>query len=74
VIELADLRGHTYDAIATDLGIPIGTVMSRLSRARRQLEGMLSTFAAADWGIARGKLKYGSRQTRCTSVTQEINE
>ncbi|MGD8572736.1 MAG: RNA polymerase sigma factor [Gammaproteobacteria bacterium] len=34
---LHGLHGFTYDQIAEQLGIPIGTVMSRISRARQAL-------------------------------------
>jgi RNA polymerase sigma factor (sigma-70 family) len=37
VIVLRELEGCTYREIATIMSIPIGTVMSSLSRARRQL-------------------------------------
>lgn len=37
VIELVDLQGFRYAEAAEILGIPIGTVMSRLSRARLTL-------------------------------------
>lgn len=53
VVEMADLRGVRYRDIADVLGIPVGTVMSRLFRARRTLERRLSAFAAADYGIRR---------------------
>ncbi len=53
VVEMADLSGHRYKDIATKLGVPIGTVMSRLFRARRQLENLLSDYAASDYGIRR---------------------
>lgn len=53
VVELADLHGQRYRDIADALGVPIGTVMSRLFRARRQLEKQLSEFAATDYGIRR---------------------
>jgi RNA polymerase sigma factor (sigma-70 family) len=38
VIILYELECLTYKELATALGIPIGTVMSRLSRARRRLQ------------------------------------
>src|SRR5882757_11440592 len=53
VVERADLRGEKYKDIADALEVPIGTVMSRLFRARRVLEGELAGFAAKDYGIKR---------------------
>lgn len=53
VVERADLRGEKYKDIADATGVPIGTVMSRLFRARRVLETELSGFAARDYGIRR---------------------
>lgn len=37
-----DLDGWTYEAIATQLGLPQGTVKSRLHRARVQLKALLA--------------------------------
>jgi RNA polymerase sigma-70 factor (ECF subfamily) len=42
VVELVDLRDHSYREAAEELGVPVGTVMSRLFRARRLLEEALS--------------------------------
>ena len=53
VVERADLKGEKYKDIADALHVPIGTVMSRLFRARRVLEGELAGFAAKDYGIKR---------------------
>lgn len=53
VIEMADLGGVRYRDIAKKLGVPLGTVMSRLHRARKQLAKKLSAFAANDYGIRR---------------------
>ena len=53
VVERADLRGEKYKDIADALAVPIGTVMSRLFRARRVLEAELTGFAARDYGIRR---------------------
>lgn len=46
-------RGLTYKEIAAELGLPIGTVMSSLCRARRQLELQLAGYAASEYGLRR---------------------
>ena len=42
VILLCDMEEMSYDEIAQTLAIPIGTVMSRLSRARRAMRTLLT--------------------------------
>jgi RNA polymerase sigma factor (sigma-70 family) len=44
-LELFDDEGQDYSAIANTLNVPIGTVRSRLSRARETLRAMLKPFA-----------------------------
>ena len=41
VVTLVDLEGFSYTEVANILAIPVGTVMSRLSRARSALAEML---------------------------------
>lgn len=42
VIALVDVDGLTYDEAAAALGIPVGTVMSRLHRARHRMRAHLA--------------------------------
>jgi RNA polymerase sigma-70 factor (ECF subfamily) len=53
---LRDVEEFSYAEIAEMLGIPIGTVMSRISRGRRLLFEKLSTAAAAGRVQTEGRL------------------
>jgi RNA polymerase sigma-70 factor (ECF subfamily) len=45
--ELVDLQGNAYKEAAQTLDIPLGTVMSRLHRARRLMRDRLSQYASS---------------------------
>jgi RNA polymerase sigma-70 factor (ECF subfamily) len=47
VVVLVDIEGYCYDEVAVTLGIPVGTVRSRLSRARSMLQRTLWEQATA---------------------------
>lgn len=48
VVRLVDLDGLAYQEAADVLGVPIGTVMSRLHRARRRIKARLSEVGLLD--------------------------
>ncbi len=60
VVLLADLEGFAYREVASILGIPVGTVMSRLYRGRRLLE--------------RALLAYGIRYNYIRSVPEKLRD
>ena len=54
VVLMADVEGMSYKEIAEELGVPMGTVMSRLNRARKNLRSSLAD-VAAEYGIGGAK-------------------
>jgi len=45
VVVLSDIEGYAYEEIAETLGVPVGTVKSRLHRARKTLQARLGHLA-----------------------------
>ncbi len=59
---LADVHEFSYKEIAEILGIPVGTVMSRLNRGRKLFRSKLARFAGLDNGDQGGRTRSGSGQ------------
>jgi len=59
VLVLKDLEGFRYDEIAAMIGVPVGTVRSRLNRARLELRSILNPTATGplDFGSTEGELR-----------------
>lgn len=50
VVELVDVQGLSYQETADAVGVPVGTIMSRLHRARRRLRDSLTAAGVSPFG------------------------
>jgi len=63
VVLLSDIQGYAYKEIAEILGVPVGTVMSRLYRGRRMLEKALLSY-----GVRHNYLRKAPAKVRDASI------
>jgi RNA polymerase sigma-70 factor (ECF subfamily) len=72
-IILADIEGLSYKEIAQALNIPIGTVMSRISRARRHLQRSLWDYARNRGYLSGAHAKSDESHTTTESADQSAS-
>jgi RNA polymerase sigma-70 factor (ECF subfamily) len=72
-IILADIEGLSYKEIAQALNIPIGTVMSRISRARRHLQRSLWDYARNRGYLSGARVKLDEPHTNTENADQSAS-
>jgi RNA polymerase sigma-70 factor (ECF subfamily) len=73
VVLLADVNDFSYAQIAEILGIPVGTVMSRLHRGRKLLRAALYSFAVKEGYIKPGEQEVATAPTDLESYRKKKN-
>jgi len=74
VVYLADVEGFSYKEIAEIVGIPAGTVMSRLSRGRKQLREKLADYAAElGYSVATSKKSVEAAKKSAKAIEGEVS-
>jgi RNA polymerase sigma-70 factor (ECF subfamily) len=73
IVVLREIDGMSYKEIATIANVPIGTVMSRLARARKRLQRSLAKIAGRR--MTNGDLELNGSATRLFRATEPtLNE
>ena len=77
VVFLSDIEGYTYEEIADFIDCPVGTVRSRLHRARKMLYALLLQYAQENGYISRkSKLQIETKHQKMLNkllISQSIN-
>lgn len=74
IVFLSDIEGYTYEEIADFMDCPIGTVRSRLHRARKMLYSMLFNYAQ-DKGLVKSNLnKMAAKLDKKSIINNKIKK
>ena len=68
-VVLVDLKGLTQKEAATQLGLSLSGMKSRVQRGRRQLKGMLEACCTIELDRRRGVTNYEVRDQKCTTFS-----
>jgi len=72
-IYLADIEGYSYEDVAELTGVPVGTVTSRLHRARNRLREQLAAYPPAKGNGISGNYRRVRPVPRCDSRSSVAN-
>jgi RNA polymerase sigma-70 factor, ECF subfamily len=74
IVFLSDIEGYTYEEISDFMDCPIGTVRSRLHRARKMLYSLLYQYAGKNGYVKLKKVKNNSsRQIEIKKMTRTLS-
>jgi len=74
IVFLSDIEGYTYEEISDFMDCPIGTVRSRLHRARKMLYSLLYQYAGENGYVKLKKVKNNSRhQNEIAKMSRTIS-
>jgi RNA polymerase sigma-70 factor (ECF subfamily) len=71
-VELHDLEGLRYHDIAEIIGVPLGTVMSRIYRGRKLLASLISAHSAR-WDLPRAG-RQGPQESGTESIMKDRDQ
>ena len=74
VVELVDLRDHSYREAAEIMGVPVGTVMSRLFRARKMLGSALGESRRHRYGGLNGSGSFDGARRHSVKTARVVSD
>ena len=72
IVFLSDIEGYTYEEISDFMDCPIGTVRSRLHRARKMLYSLLYNYASDKGLVTVPKIKIKNSKVESSSLLEKL--